>query len=482
MKKTSAVISVIAVLALAAGCKKENGLIELPVTIENYASGSKVYIDAINFSCWNDGDKVQVNGEEATVHTSIQTSATITVETGVTSPYYAIFPASCVTGYSAGNYSVALPATQLYREDGSGNQLIDGVMAAYGTDGLSFKNLTALVKVTFTNSTQSSLTVGTITLSTTAAGQHLSGVGTVAITSSGSHSLTMTGGKNTVSLRRIGEDVGAGASFTCYVVVPAISNIPLKVEVLTDKGVYSMSTTRGATLRANDVGPLPMNTACALDPTRGCTSGHEWVKLSANGPKWAVCNVGAVEETDCGDYFAWGETETYYEGVVTDSPSSWKPGKDQGYISDSYRFYDISSYLDPFTRYNDGDDKTVLELSDDAARVNWNRNWRIPTADEWQELIDTCTWSPATVNGVAGYSVTSQVYNNNSIFIPAVGWFEGTRRNYASSSVESSFRYWSATLNEDDKWTARCLTDNSNGVLMDAYERRMGLPIRPVFD
>lgn len=475
MKKTSAVISVIALLALAAGCKKENGPIELPVTIENYASGSKVYIDTSNFSCWNDGDKVQVNGVEATVHASIQTNATITVETGVTSPYYAIFPASCVTGYSAGNYSVALPATQLYREDGSGNQLIDGVMAAYGTSGLSFRNLTALVKVTFTNSTQSPLTVGTIMLSTTAAGQHLSGVGTVEITSSGSHSLTMSGGKNTVSLRRIGKEVGAGASVTCYVVVPAITNIPLKVEVLTDKGVYSMSTTRGATLRANDVGPLPMNTACALDPTRGCTSGHEWVKLSENGPKWAICNVGAVEETDCGDYFAWGETETYYEGVVTDSLSSLKPGKGCGYDWSSYRFYRTEEPY--FTNYCENDEITVLDSSDDAARFNWKGNWRIPTAGEWGELRSCCTWSWATVNGVEGYSVTSQVYNNNSIFIPAVGFFEGLLRDNTSSIF-----YWSATLAEDDEWTAQCLTDDSGGVSMGGYERRTGLPIRPVFD
>ena len=39
--------------------------------------------------------------------------------------------------------------------------------------------------------------------------------------------------------------------------------------------------------------------------------------------------------------------------------------------------------------------KTVSDC-DDAARANWGGDWRIPTKDEWQELIDNCTMEYGT--------------------------------------------------------------------------------------
>ena len=36
------------------------------------------------------------------------------------------------------------------------------------------------------------------------------------------------------------------------------------------------------------------------------------------------------------------------------------------------------------------DNKTQLDLSDDAARVNWGGEWRMPTCDHCLELIKHC--------------------------------------------------------------------------------------------
>ena len=43
----------------------------------------------------------------------------------------------------------------------------------------------------------------------------------------------------------------------------------------------------------------------------GTYNGHDYVDLGLpSGTLWATCNVGADTPEGCGDYFAWGETET----------------------------------------------------------------------------------------------------------------------------------------------------------------------------
>ncbi len=136
---------------------------------------------------------------------------------------------------------------------------------------------------------------------------------------------------------------------------------------------------------------------------------HEYVDLGLpSGLKWATCNVGAESPEDYGDYFAWGEVEPkeYYYW------STYKYGTDYNQLT---KYCNNSSYgKDGFT-----DNKTVLDPEDDAAHVNWGGAWRMPTTEEQQELINNCTWTWTTQNGVNGYKVTGP--NGNSIFLPAAG-------------------------------------------------------------
>ncbi len=107
---------------------------------------------------------------------------------------------------------------------------------------------------------------------------------------------------------------------------------------------------------------------------------HEYVDLGLN-VKWATCNVGATAPTEYGDYFAWGETEGYNSGKTAFFWSTYK------WCEGSY---------EKLTKYNTNsskgivDDKTVLELTDDAARRNWGGIWRMPTAAEFEELKSGC--------------------------------------------------------------------------------------------
>ncbi len=127
---------------------------------------------------------------------------------------------------------------------------------------------------------------------------------------------------------------------------------------------------------------------------------HDYVDLGLS-VKWATCNLGASKSEDFGYYYKWGASTPNYE-------RKWYE-EGRGYIK-----YCIDS------KYGIVDNKTILELTDDAANVCWGDNWRMPTKEEIDELISKCTWSLITQNGVNGYKIISKI-NGNSIFLPATG-------------------------------------------------------------
>ncbi len=187
--------------------------------------------------------------------------------------------------------------------------------------------------------------------------------------------------------------------------------------------------------------------------------------------KWASWNVGATKPEDYGGYYAWGETE-----VKSD------------YRSSTYKWYDGAEYtmtkycVDD--RYGTVDDKTVLDLEDDVAYVKWGGDWRMPTRNEVEELIDGCIWSRTTQQGVMGYKVAAP--NGNSIFFPAAGvreltgielrgsygyyWSAGLAKFYNSNNYESDCAY--LFYFHDDYWS-----DWDGG-----RYRWLGQTVRPVKD
>ena len=191
------------------------------------------------------------------------------------------------------------------------------------------------------------------------------------------------------------------------------------------------------------------------------TGNHEYVDLGLS-VKWATCNVGANAPEEYGDYFAWGETQpkTTYDW----STYKWCNGS-----YDTQTKYCTDSY------YGTVDNKTQLELSDDAARANWGGSWRMPTTEEQQELINNCTWTWTTQNGVNGYKVTSKK-NGNSIFLPAAGYRSGSSLYYAGSYGN----YWSSSLYTDGPNSAYGLYFDSDGVGWYNGNRYCGQSVRPV--
>ena len=192
-------------------------------------------------------------------------------------------------------------------------------------------------------------------------------------------------------------------------------------------------------------------------------NGHAYVDLGLS-VKWATCNVGATTPEGYGDYFAWGETspKTRYD---------WHTYKYCNGLDDTMTKYCVG------LSYGTVDNKTTLELTDDAARVNWGGKWRMPTRAEQDELRDTdnCTWTWTTQNGVKGYKVTSKK-NGNSIFLPAAGYRDGGSLNIVGSRGD----YWSSSLNTGYSDCAYFVSFYSGRVYWDENARCLGFSVRAV--
>ncbi|EHG23599.1 hypothetical protein HMPREF9332_00615 [Alloprevotella rava F0323] len=185
----------------------------------------------------------------------------------------------------------------------------------------------------------------------------------------------------------------------------------------------------------------------------GSTPAAEYVDLGLpSGLKWAKCNLGATKPEEFGNYYAWGETEPKTE-----------------YTWDNYKW----GTKDNQTKYNATDGKTVLDPEDDAATVKLGSPWRMPTIDEIQELINNCTWTWTTKDGINGYEVKGK--NGNAIFLPGAG---GKGPDISTTSKWG--RYWSSSLYAKRSNDSNYFFFASDEYTLGLIDRHYGFTIRPV--
>ena len=188
----------------------------------------------------------------------------------------------------------------------------------------------------------------------------------------------------------------------------------------------------------------------------GSENSYTWVDLGLS-VKWATCNVGATKPEEYGDYFAWGETEP--KECYNWSTYKWCNGS----YNSLTKYNDVSSY-------GTVDNKTILDLSDDAAYMNWGGSWRMPTQAEAEELIRECHGWFTTQNGVKGFIFFSKK-NDNSIFLPASGWYV----DWALCHKGSELEYWTSSADY-----YMCKSWDFMAVNYVRGVRTIGAPIRPV--
>lgn len=185
---------------------------------------------------------------------------------------------------------------------------------------------------------------------------------------------------------------------------------------------------------------------------------------------WAGCNLGASTPEEIGDYYAWGEIET-------------KSGEND-FSTSSYKWCKTEGYREVFTKYSSKvDNKSVLDSEDDVAHVKLGGNWRLPTWEEYEQLLSTqyCTWEWTAINGVNGYKVTSKMpgCEGNWIFFPAAGYRQSDSLNKSGSNGY----YWTSSVSLDtfsDMAFVLTFDESAPSSYHGTWSRVCGLPVRPV--
>ena len=207
----------------------------------------------------------------------------------------------------------------------------------------------------------------------------------------------------------------------------------------------------------------------------------------ASGLLWAKCNLGTTDPTQLGDYYAWGETSTKKK-----------------YYSNNYKHFKIDGGI-KVLKYNEKDGKTVLDLNDDAARANIGAGYRIPTKEDWEELLEDCKWEavtttlseiidPSQTKVIARWKVTGP--SGNSIVLPMTSGFRGdgwgvqpdndtyytTANLYPADELSDKDKYQKAVALT---WPMFAKETSSGGIKEPSFKsiyRDFGVVIRPVFD
>ena len=191
-----------------------------------------------------------------------------------------------------------------------------------------------------------------------------------------------------------------------------------------------------------------------------------------SGTLWSKFLLGATngdtKESWYGNYYAWGETETKLD-------YNWTTYK---YANDDYD--NLTKYCNNAEYSNDGftDNLTQLVPEDDVA-MQTNSAWKIPTKEDFDELIAGTTNRWVTnynnIEGLNGRVFTSKV-NGNTLFIPAAGFRGGSD----ISNVGSCCYLSSSSLNLYDPNYAYYLYFDSDYIGMHDNNRCYGFSVRPV--
>ena len=112
--------------------------------------------------------------------------------------------------------------------------------------------------------------------------------------------------------------------------------------------------------------------------------------------KWANYNMGADSPYEVGTASEWGHEE----------------GRDVSYPKDM----------------------NISGTSYDLVRAELGGEWRLPTAFDFMELEQKCTWTPTMINNVSGNLVTGP--NGNSIFLPDLLYWTGTARERSTENYD----------------------------------------------
>ena len=187
-----------------------------------------------------------------------------------------------------------------------------------------------------------------------------------------------------------------------------------------------------------------------------------------SGKKWARWNIGANRESDYGNYYAWGDTQSR-----------------TNYSRDEY------AKNVPELNNKDGEEIGTLPEENDAAAQIWKNGWRMPTEIDLAELQSNTIQEWASIDNVEGLKFSSKADDNhNFIFFPACGYMDGT--NVQSPSYGYYWTKSSFDANNADKSKTYGFNFNFTENFVDPKGKKyistpgglryQGYSIRPIHD
>lgn len=322
---------------------------------------------------------------------------------------------------------------------------------------LYFRNLCAILKITIgPDDNGVSLTIG--------ADQKM--VGECAILN-GALTVDSNVGKNKLTVGNANNKVAGGTSVYVAIAPGEYDNFYVTSE---DISHTTSKTKAHATFEANKIYDLGTFTF-----ERTYIQQHEYVDLGLpSGLCWAMCNVGAFSPAESGSFYSWG-------GNLIKEAYTWTNYE----WSDNNDVYKLTKYNSDSSKGLNGfvDNKMSLDSEDDIAYQAWGNGWRMPSKDEFQELLDNCNrrWISNANGTINGYKLESKI-NGKTLFLPAAGYRDDSNYyGHVSHGQSPSGAFWTSSLKSSNCLNAYNLSIASNGIDLFNRFRNAGLSIRPVF-
>lgn len=184
---------------------------------------------------------------------------------------------------------------------------------------------------------------------------------------------------------------------------------------------------------------------------------------------WGYSNLDARLPWQIGGFYAWGElsprTDFQYENY------------------DFFYDYNNDEKWNGYDRFVDIGD-CISGSQYDAATSRYGKLVHIPTLYEISEIYDKCIIAYCEMEGVKGVRITGP--NNNSIFIPATGYYRAGQYYYPyceirypdyiycrSGSLDSNLDNWDTFMSFDENGRISC---GGNNAMLPS-----GMNIRPVY-
>lgn len=293
--------------------------------------------------------------------------------------------------YSGGSFTVNMPTTQTYVENGLAENAYPSIGTGTISGGISLQNPFGVLSLNVKGKTTEAVKSITVTsAANNIAGEFTVNPSTLAVSGGSSKTITFTCA-DAVSL------TSDGVRF--YMVLPAAEYADGDLNVTVTKtddttievSLGAVTVAAGNATAKQDVKEPPVTKGEAY--AEEICDNVKWVQLWENGPKWAEYNVGSDKTHDYNAYYHWG--------------GNHKNGQGYTWVDDQY-----------------SSNKTIKGDYDTATKL-WGTNWRMPTQDEIQALYDNCNVEWTTnynSTGKNGRLYTGKgVYSGNSVFFPAAG-------------------------------------------------------------